>query len=1822
MINSAPHENPDVVDLVASKVEELRKRLVDGSRRNPLINVPFRAGSASHVRVVDELPDILRHKLTNRGRMRLVPLPDFDEERPDEKTEVFLSALSEKRRTDEGFLAAIEALDPEEKGFAEAELSLERDLKDQIRDDLGLPPRQSKEKPNLEAHAKAHGIRPDYDLPVPDDIHEDGRHDDNDIQTLLTPDRLTRFGKGLRERAHAYERETGVNVLQTAIGLLEWRPPHENTNFVSPLMLLESAIERQQTPRGPEFYIRGTEQAVFNMSLALKLKNEHGINLDLEEDEGAENLFKRIAELAPPGFHWKVRREVVVGIFPSSKIAMYHDLNPTTKSVADNPLVARLLGTTAIGDGSYAEEYDVDAPEIERQAPYLVMDADASQYSAMIDVASGESTSIEGPPGSGKSQTIVNIIASAMAQGKKVLFVAEKLTALDVVRNRMQHVGLGEFVLPLQAGRSATERVYESLEERLAARARGNNIETRYEQSRSHFQERRAELQSYIDAISAPFESETVHDVLGHAISKNDVLKALPRTVRRMDVPGIKSMGPEHKQTLIDRMAEFGSRLSDLNGASPVWREAQKQVFNRDDADDMAEMAGELAADVSSLDADLAASPAAPLFPNGLTEEGIAAILPLLKVAEPHRDLLCPEVTDALLAAASRRALMDRVALGEEVLSEGRRLSEVVTDCDAPNLGRRLEAAVAFLEAEGLDRMEPEALEARIATARQSIAALEAPLAELARLPQAWVALDKPLISLKLLLQEMAKLDAAAHQEFLTLPAGADSSIGIVRQRAEALKTRLKDCQLKMPSLSARFATRSDINRLGTAADTLETTGIFGRIGKAYKAALKTEADMLGLASKNSTESRVADMRAARDLLDDILSFQTDQAAILALGLSFKGIDTDFDRLAHLSRLKTLANEHLQGRMDIVEPLTQIDMAGFPTLFGTEGTADFDEQFTPTELTEAYTRATTLKEANERALSAMKDHAGLFKKPAVTTEEVRGLIDTLNRMRGARADLDGFEGDSGVPEVLRHQPLPVLRALTGLFEEVSKSNNPAHAASVLRSGHIADIKEALISFVPRVAHLKQAAESFADYLELPYSWRDLTVLRGQIANLELARDTSTALIDCSRAQRLEEELRKEGYGTYVSWLKETETLPVTPEAAAAAILAKSSADLAISEAGDVLRLADGTDLARIRADIAEKDRRLIQMSQSVVRNTILRIAKPPAGNGVGRKSTYTDMALIYNERSKRRNRIGARDLTKRAGRALLELKPCWMMSPLAVAQYLHDDLQFDLVVIDEASQMTPENAIGALRRATQAVVVGDTKQLPPTNFFNKMLDDSELDDDLREDSESVLDMANNSFSPIRQLRWHYRSKHSGLIQFSNEWMYDGKLTIFPGANESDPDLGVHLQETGGLYKSGTNDIEAQAVIRAVVRHMETSPDKSLGVCTMNTDQKNLLIEAFEREHDRNPKVQAYVRKWEEHDDALEEFFIKNLETIQGDERDVMFISTLYGPEQKDGTVHQRFGPINSAYGHRRLNVLFSRAKQKIVTFTSMKPSDIRADDSKAKGVRMFRAWLEYCATGHIAEDTARGGEVESPFEAHVAQVIEQMGFEAVPQVGVAGFRVDLGIRHPEWPYGFLMGVECDGATYHSSASARDRDRLREDILRSRGWDLHRIWSTDWFTNQEGETSRIKEVLTTRLGALKKEYAKKPQLGLADIAPERPSAQQSPPAPQPAADTTPRPLQPDLPDLIEGKVPALAPQIEMRLSDYAQVGSRVRVLKLDDEKEMSFILSDRQNAPVEGIVGTNTPLGEALIDAAPGDRIEYQVGPHIKAVEVLSVEPAA
>jgi very-short-patch-repair endonuclease len=491
------------------------------------------------------------------------------------------------------------------------------------------------------------------------------------------------------------------------------------------------------------------------------------------------------------------------------------------------------------------------------------------------------------------------------------------------------------------------------------------------------------------------------------------------------------------------------------------------------------------------------------------------------------------------------------------------------------------------------------------------------------------------------------------------------------------------------------------------------------------------------------------------------------------------------------------------------------------------------------------------------------------------------------------------------------------------------------------------------------------------------------------------------------------------------------------------------------------------------------DDRLRRVSSRDISNRLVN-SPVPAGRTGRRVGDLTEMALLKWEMNKQRRHVPIRKLVHRAGSALITLKPCFMMGPLSVSQYLAPgEMSFDLVVMDEASQMRPEDALGAIARGKQLIVVGDPKQLPPTNFFNR-LNQADANDDEDEEltfgsQESILDIAAPILGTSRILSWHYRSQHEDLIAFSNHSFYDNNLLLFPTAHAAADHLGVDYQRVDGTYLNHTNEEEAQQLITHVIHEIKSGRKRSVGIVAVNSQQAQVLRDIWDRNIREMPEIEEFLGGDDENN-VLDSLFIKNLENVQGDERDVIFISLTYGRDP-NGNFYQRFGPINRDVGWRRLNVLFTRAKQQMRIYSSMDSSMIVPGERANRGVIALKNFLSYCETKILPETPIKTGRgPDTPFEEDVAAEVRAFGLEIEYQVGVAGFFIDIGVYDPREAGHYLIGIECDGATYHSSRSARDRDKIRQEILEGLGWNIYRIWSTDWFHRGLQEREKLRHAL--------------------------------------------------------------------------------------------------------------------------------------------------
>ncbi|MEQ8268677.1 MAG: DUF3320 domain-containing protein [Parvibaculum sp.] len=467
--------------------------------------------------------------------------------------------------------------------------------------------------------------------------------------------------------------------------------------------------------------------------------------------------------------------------------------------------------------------------------------------------------------------------------------------------------------------------------------------------------------------------------------------------------------------------------------------------------------------------------------------------------------------------------------------------------------------------------------------------------------------------------------------------------------------------------------------------------------------------------------------------------------------------------------------------------------------------------------------------------------------------------------------------------------------------------------------------------------------------------------------------------------------------------------------------------------------------------------------------------RPRGAAGIG------PLGVLNAEIARKRGHLPIRVLLEKAGAAIQQLKPVFMMSPLSVAQFLKPgSIEFDLLVMDEASQIEPVDALGSVARAQQIVVVGDERQLPPTAFFKKLTgeEDPEEDDEgvliQAKDAESILDLALAKGVPYRMLSWHYRSKHQSLIAVSNKEFYENKLFIVPSPYDAIAGMGLkfNLMKNTSYDRGGTrtNPGEARAVAEAVIHHARTCPEQTLGIATFSVSQRQAILKELELLRRANPDLEEFFSSA-----SHEPFFVKNLENIQGDERDVIFISIGYG-KTETGYLSQSFGPLNREGGERRLNVLISRAKQRCEVFCNFTGADIDLERTRARGVAALKMFLTFAETGHFGLGESTGADFDSDFERDVCERLQALGYDVKRQIGASGFRVDLAISDSEKPGRFVLGIECDGAQYHASRSARDRDRLRQQVLEAHGWIIHRIWSADWYLRPQAEMKKIEDAI--------------------------------------------------------------------------------------------------------------------------------------------------
>jgi very-short-patch-repair endonuclease len=910
---------------------------------------------------------------------------------------------------------------------------------------------------------------------------------------------------------------------------------------------------------------------------------------------------------------------------------------------------------------------------------------------------------------------------------------------------------------------------------------------------------------------------------------------------------------------------------------------------------------------------------------------------------------------------------------------------------------------------------------------------------------------------------------------------------------AEEARSAAADARFSEPATSALAETIPSVQELRQAGGVLRSTGLFGKMfGREWRAAKavcrRTFPD----------ERKLTPLEAAKRLMaaalwkDRLQRLEGCVQARTAAGRHWDGAETPFEKLISVAEwmrsIQKVTPLNEQGARELRRLAYESAADNFATL------ARFAETAESLKLVNVFQAAhaakSTIYAESERsaeksaALQWIVERVGqLGLKPQQPIEALEIARSALLDVRALRHKMMqesvAVNACAAITASSELQKANIILATALYVEKVLAVRAPAPVTRcVLQDGCAARIRILKRMAGETFAALEAARKAYAEADEL-------LKLRPEWCGGPLDAAPILALLQkCQRAAQAPEALEKQitllsteleaanlGLGDLIRcWPAEGLRYAGVAQAVEAAFY-RSAAEKLMREHPVLTRHAGNTH-ELVRKRFQELDREILELNRQMIAAKLH--ARPiPPGRRAGSTRDYTDNEMLTHQTGLQQPRIALRRLFSNAGNAIRAYTPCVMMSPMSLAQYLEPGRhQFDLLVVDEASQMRPEEALGAMLRCNQAVIVGDPEQLPPTDFFMASDDGG---DQQAEDApeESILELGRRCWHPMRMLEVHYRSRHHSLIAYSNREFYGERLLVYPSPVRDDPEFGVSCRKVDGAYEvgQGRNLDEAHAIVEETANLMRSRIDRSIGIVAMNQAQRDLIETLMDERTASDPGIQAYREKWS---GELEDFFVKNLENAQGDERDIILISTVYGATA-DGVFHQNFGPINRAYGHRRLNVLFTRAKRKLTVFTSLDHARIVADGNR-RGVRVLKEFLEYASRGAFTPGRQTEEEPDSDFERWFLSRLKSASYQAHPQVGVAKYRIDIGVVHPDKPGSYILGVECDGATYHSSKSARDRDRLRQAVLEDLNWKIHRVWSTDWYRDPERELGRLIQVI--------------------------------------------------------------------------------------------------------------------------------------------------
>ena len=1427
-------------------------------------------------------------------------------------------------------------------------------------------------------------------------VRDDSDHTSNTDIELIAPynkDELEDRLFNIYNRSRAIFEEQGFHVLYLALGFLHYSEGRMGKKWMkAPLILIP--VELRRMGRTREFRVTWTgEEVTTNLTLQARLIAESDLALpDLQMPESKHDIDRyldQVVEAIEGRKGWKVFDEMHLDVFNFRRFIMYRDLDPTKlKPSQGGDLVRSIFNPVLPCNNDSIQEHEVDEI-VDPFESFSILDADSSQVAVIETVKKGSCLLVEGPPGTGKSQTIANMIAELIADGRKVLFVSEKMAALEVVKGRLDSCGLGDYCLEIHSDKMRKSALLSELRTSLHLDPPEKG---KADRDLSELVRLRNELNGYVTELHSEIgvRDLTVYDLYSMKTAADTHFLDRGVHMRRVALEDpFECDEAQWSQALIG-LGEAAELLEALGSIHDnPWKGCEPGLI--------------LGPDLERID--------------GVLKDAVDSLRRL-------RDAKARLSSEYGIRPADNSIGIDVMMRAARLLAESPPAEEGILknkDWDENDW-----VADDFIE----DLRALEQSKDRLEFGRASnIMRTETGGAVSAALDAMGAVLR---ITLRRHSRLVSRVDSLFHNSVFEIPMEDIEEF-------EALSRR------RFPQKSRRWRTlRRDIlsksrRRIGPKRLVQELQHVRAVSDNRDRLLLlRSLGDRLSRGRWKGGETDPDDVTKKHDsgMIPD------DQDLIdLVRSQSWSLLAAEGDRI-----IEDLGIEG--GKKAMTDPGMEEDLT---TL--THNTEALTMTFAPQQRTSEVTSLSMGSELLAELLQAKR-----LEKRVKNSRRAKAMFGPLWKSSGSDPDLlesharwiKGFRDLFNAGE-FDERSLRAVATGGSLGNAVVAAERVAEEDAALKNS-IAELIVVLNTDAEEVLGSNLADASHDSIRRKVNRWKGSTNQLNRWARYM--------------------ELRSAMEGTISEPVFE-----LMDEGALAAqdVLKTFKGNYADSLLKDVL--VSNPRLRGFVKEIHERnidkfrdlDRRMIEANRRRVAEKVHSL-RPAVGEAV---SPESEMGILLGELDRKRSVMPIRRLMGQSGGLIQRLKPCFMMSPLSVAQFLDiEGVRFDVVIFDEASQVKPEDALGAIFRGDQLVVVGDARQLPPTQFFDRITDVTEdgYEEDLMSTGmESILGLCRRSFMS-KTLRWHYRSRHESLIKVSNHEFYDDRLFIYPSPMQGSDDMGlsfIRLPETvydrGG---SGENRLEAEQVAQMVKEHYKRHPEKSLGVGTFNVRQQEAVLREIEELVRKEPSLEAKFNH-----SAEERLFVKNIETIQGDERDVIIVSVGFGYDS-EGRMSNNFGPINQEGGERRLNVLMTRAREKCVIVANFLPSDMRTSPDSPFGLRALKTFMEYAAHGKEQDAARYARERGGAFEEAVARYLEGMGHKVHRRIGSAGYRIDLAVVDPLDPARYMLGIESDGAQYNSSKVARDRDRIREDILLGLGWNTHRVWSTDWYQSPDNAKRSI------------------------------------------------------------------------------------------------------------------------------------------------------